>query len=344
MDDDLPKPAPKIVNVRSAAALVLGLVLLFLANSGVIFSTAPHHVVEQKTLLLRVVQEVGFALIVALVIWAAWEVFKQAETEEQWNKHIDRVSRSVFFGVLKRNFPEGLVDEARQLVFEKDFVRMGSSHLFTLRDDTYQLDDGQQAACVLVEVLHRFKIKNVANEARDYLVTVGLPNPFHPGLKPKCKVLQVQIRIPGGALEDQPLGEAETKFRNALDQPDNARDHFFFDVKTIKIQSGQEIEVIWNYTVPKEEEDTEVVLFAYACEAVVISVIDMQPTKRTVRAKAIHRAMLENVSSRATPGIYSYRLDHFFLPRQGFMIWWKHEAGSALTSPQVQPGPVKKDN
>jgi hypothetical protein len=344
MDDDLSKPVWKIVNVRSAVALVLGLLLLFAANSGVIFSTAPRHVDEQKTLFLLMVQEVGFALIVALVIWAAWEVFKQAETEEQWNKHIDRISRSVFFGVLKRNFPEGLVDEARQLVFEKDFVRMGSNHLFTLRDDTYQQDDGQPAACVLVEVLHRFKIKNVANEARDYLVRVGLPNPFHRGLKSKCKVRQVQIRMPGGELENQPLEEAEAKFRKELDQKDNAKDHFFFELKPIKTHPGQEIEVIWNYTVPKEEEDTEVVLFAYSCEAVVVSVIDMQPTKRTVRAKAIHRAMLENVSSRATPGIYSYRLDQFFLPRQGFMIWWKHEAGPALTSPQVQAEPEKKDN
>jgi hypothetical protein len=344
LHDDLPKPKPTIFNLSSAIALFGGLVLLLVANNGINFSSSPLHGREEKSLSLLLVQEVGFALIVAFVIWAAWEVFKQAETEDQWNARIERVARSVFFGVLKRNFPEALIQEATELLLEKDFIRIGANHLFTLRDDKFSKDDGSHADAVIVEALVRYKVRNVANESREYPLKVGLPNPLHKHLKNRCRVRQVQLRMPGGELKNLELKDAEKEFRKELDKSENSDDTIFFDLKSVRISPGQEIEIIWNYAIPKEEEDTEVVLFTQATEAVVISVVDLGGAKRTVRAKAIHRCPLENVGSSAPKGTYSYRLDRFFLPRQGFQIWWKLDEPAALTNPQVQPRSGEKDN
>jgi hypothetical protein len=118
MDKDLPKPAPRILNLRSAAALIGGLLFLLLANAKVIFDVVPSHVEAQKSLILLLLQEVGFALIVALVIWGMWEYFSQAETEDQWNARIERVAKSVFFGVFKPNFPEEMIQEANRFFSE----------------------------------------------------------------------------------------------------------------------------------------------------------------------------------------------------------------------------------
>jgi hypothetical protein len=342
---DAPKPKSQILNLSSAAALFGGVTLLLWANNGIDFRSPALHPEEHKAIYLLLVQEVGFALIVAFVIWAAWEVFKQAETEDQWNARIERVAKSVFFGVLKRNFPEELIQEATLLLLERDFIRTGSSHLFTLRDDKFIRQDGKETPCVILEVLARFKIKNVANETRDYPLRVGLPNPLHSGLKEKCKVRQVQVRLPREELKGRLLKDAEQKFRTELDDPRNKKDTIFFELELVKIHPGEEIEIIWNYAIPKEAEDAEVVQFTQATDAAVISVVDLGGDKRTVRAKSIHRCELENVGSESPKGTYSYRLDRFFLPRQGFHIWWKEDVSeAALTTPPAQPGPVQKDN
>src|SRR4051812_34605439 len=126
MNGQQPKPTPKIFNLRSGLALLLGLGLIVVANTDIIFSTEPSDMAEQKSLFLLLIKEIGFALIVALTIWAMWEYFSLAESEDQWNERIERVAKSVFFSVFKRNFPEQLIQEANLLLLEQNFVRTGS--------------------------------------------------------------------------------------------------------------------------------------------------------------------------------------------------------------------------
>jgi hypothetical protein len=231
MDGDLPKPAPKIVNLRSGVALVAGIVLLIISNSDVIFSSTSAHIDEQKSLVRLLIQEIGFALIVALIIWAMWEYFSQAESEDQWNARIERVAKSVFFGVFKRNFPEELIQEANLLLLEQNFVRSGCHLLYTLRDDSFARDDGRQMPCVILEAVVRFKIKNIGNESLPCPLATSLPNPMHPAIKPKCAVHRVQVRAHGGELIDQDLNEAEKKFR--IELADNLKHQARFELPPV---------------------------------------------------------------------------------------------------------------
>jgi hypothetical protein len=342
MDGELPKSAPKIVNVRSAVALILGFVFLILANTEIIFTRTADHVDGQKSLFLHLLQEVGFALIVALVIWAMWEYFSQVETEDQWDARIERVAKSVFFSVFKRNFPDELIREANLLLLEQSFIRTGGNHLYTLRDDSFSRADGTAVPCVIVEAVVRFKVKNISNELRSYPLKVALPNPLHDQVKERCGVRRVQVRSGTGELVDQCLDKAEISFRAEL--ADNSKHQASFELASVEIRAGQEIEVIWNYAMMKEEEDTEVVLFTLPTEGIVATVVDYGPSKRTVRAKSIHRCPLEDVSSSPPNGTYTFRLDKYLLTRQGFVIWWKRDVSTSRTlcTPEQRVAPASQ--
>jgi hypothetical protein len=320
MDGDPPKPAPRIFNLRSAGALAAGILLLCIANNDVLVSSDPKHLPEQKALLLSLLQEIGFALIVALIIWAMWEYFSQAETEDQWNARIERVAKSVFFGVFKRNFPQELIQEANLLLLEQNFVRTGCELIYTMFDDSFDRGDGVQQSFVRMETIARFKIKNIGNSTANCPVATSLPNPIHTGMKAKCGVRRVRHRT-HEEWTTVPLEDAERNFRAQLDDDKNHQARF--ELPSLSIAPDQEIEIVWEYVMTKEDEDTEVMLSLFPTDSISITIVDRGPTPRIVRAKSIHRAPLENIGSDQVRGTYSYRLDRYFLPRQGFMVWWK---------------------
>jgi hypothetical protein len=83
--------------------------------------------------------------------------------------------------------------------------------------------------------------------------------------------------------------------------------------------------VIWDYVMAKEQEDSEVTQFLFPTDSVAITIVDQGTDERVVRAKSIHRCALEGISSDSERGTYNYRLDRYFLPRQGYVIWWKRD-------------------
>jgi hypothetical protein len=337
MDGEIPKPAPKILNLRSMLALILGLTLLIVANSGILFSTVPAHAADQKSLILLLIQEVGFALIVALVIWAMWEYFSQAETEDQWNARIERVAKSVFFGVFKRNFPEELIQEANLLLLEQNFVRTECQLIYTMMDDMFDRDDGVQTPFVRMETIARFKIKNIGNSTIACPVAISLPNPVHGGMKEKCGVRRVQYRTIGDWITI-PLQDSEREFRSQL--ADDNNDQARFILPSIPIAPNQEIDIIWDYVMTKEDEDSELMLSLFPTDSISITIVDRGPTPRFVRAKSIHRTPLEKISSDEPRGTYSYRVDRYLLPRQGFLIWWKRDFARKPEQAEVDAAPV----
>ena len=81
--------------------------------------------------------EIGFALIVAVVIWTIFEFFTRAEHEKRWAQHTQDIAKGVFFGVFRRNFPDEYIKEAHNLVLDHRFIRFGLNVTYTLVDDTF---------------------------------------------------------------------------------------------------------------------------------------------------------------------------------------------------------------
>jgi hypothetical protein len=305
-----------ILNFRSVCVLAIG--LLMVICSEFFFPDGNLHPVAELAKLL--LQEIGFALIVALIIWCGFEYFSHVESEDEWNERIEKISKSVFFGVFRRNFPEALIREANTLLLEQTFIRRGCHVSYTLRDDTFKDEKGNAQPFVRLEAVARFKIQNISNTSASLPIAIGLPNPIQEDLKTKCAVIGATIKRNGKATVCD-LKEAEQKFREEL--KNDLEYQVAFRLPEVTLDPQEEIEVIWDYVMAKEEEDTEIFQTRYPTDSISITVLDTSPSKRFVRARSIHPVQLDNDSSAQSKGTYNYRLDRYLLPHQGFAIWWK---------------------
>lgn len=326
-------PRPSIFSIRSLVALILAAVLLAVAYSG--FLAAPNEADLRKSLVFNLVKEVGFALLVGLVIWIVFEFFKQEESEERWNARIDNMQKSVFFGVFRRNFPTDLMSEANLLLLDQHFIRSRFHVLYTLNDETYS-KNGESLPCVLLESVQQFKIKNVSADKQSLRIRAGLPNPSVYELKQKCRVRSVQLRREGGTLEKLPIETAQAKFQEAIAKAESGH-NVPFELSPITVARDEEVELVWDVVMAKEEEDNEIMTFNYATESLGLTIVDQGSEKRQIGARSIHRQDLVTLSRDPEKGSFTYAVDHFFLPRQGYVLWWKKAAEPRL--PDGNTGP-----
>ncbi|HEX3431159.1 MAG TPA: hypothetical protein VHT03_09750 [Rhizomicrobium sp.] len=264
--------------------------------------------------------ELGFALVVASTIWIAFEFFSHAETEEHWNERIEKISKNVFFGVYKRNLPELFVREANVLVIDQQFIRSGLAVTYTISDSSYVSRTGETVSFVKMTAIARYKIKNVSDGPAKYPVGVSLPNPMIDEIKSHCRVNRIAVKI-AGKYVPYDLEEAEKSFRESL--RDDSQFQCTFKVGEIDLEPGQEIEIIIDYVMAKEDEDTEIFQTRYPTDSLILTIMDRGPTRRVIRARAIHLADLENDTAAEAEGTYNFKLDRYLLPHQGFAIWWK---------------------
>src|SRR3954454_24642407 len=92
--------------LRAALAFVLGIVLILLKH-------------EVPPWAEDVFHEVGFALLVAVIIWVTFDYFSHYDEEERWRSRIEQITGEVFYGVLRRKLPKELVAEANILVLDQ---------------------------------------------------------------------------------------------------------------------------------------------------------------------------------------------------------------------------------
>ena len=140
-------------------------------------------------------------------------------------------------------------------------------------------------------------------------------------MKSSCKVLGITIKSPGAKDSKPDLTAAEKAFREDMndDQKYTAR----FALDPIDLEPNAEVEIIFDYVMAKEDEDTEIFQTLYPADSAIITVMDRGPTPRAVRARSIHVSALENDTSAQATGTYNFKLSKYLLPHQGFVIWWK---------------------
>ncbi|MGB7976106.1 MAG: hypothetical protein WCF81_17565 [Roseiarcus sp.] len=310
--------------LHAGIALLLGVVLLLAAH----WSLPLHPLIEE------ILQEVGFALVVAVIIWSTFEVFSQQDAEEKWKARVELIAKNVFFGVFRRNFPPGLIHEANILVLEHNLVRGPTTITYSLRDKTYTDRYGVSQKFVELSARLRFKIKNIGDAKTIFEAKVGMPNPIIDELKEFSKVKTIQITGSSQTEIDKLIANrmllAQDEFKEKLKNDSSYM--VPFKVCDVSMAPGEEIEATYEYSMPKEEDDTEICQTLYPMESVNITVVDWGPTRRIVRARSIHHVDLENDSPRDATGTYNYHLARYLLPHQGFAIWWKR-----LPEPQSLP-------
>jgi hypothetical protein len=183
------------------------------------------------------------------------EYVSQSETEEHWINRIEKISKNVFLGVFRRNLPEKFIEEATLLVLNHTFIRSDMHITYTLIDEQFTNRSGELQKFVRLNAIARSKIKNISYQKARFPIIFGLPNPLIDEMKAVCNVHKVIIKQ--GGVDDIPdLTGSEAKFREELKNDKNYR--ATFAVKEIEILPDQEVELIFDYSMAKEEEDTEI--------------------------------------------------------------------------------------
>jgi hypothetical protein len=301
---------------RNVAFAVLVAVILLLISYSLPADKPPFDVFWRLAL-----HELGFALIVASIIWIAFEVFRQEETDERWNERIERISQNVFFGVFKKNFPDELIREAQRLVLEQNFVRSGLQITYNLIDDKFVDHNNNECLFVKVNAVGLFNIRNVANDHRKFPVVISLPNPLLDEMKEFCRLNRVLIKK-GGSEVPVNLYEANKKFQEDL--RNDSASQVPIELTSVELEPNEQIAILFDYNMAKEREDTEVFTTGYGADSVVLTVVDKGPTRRKVLARSIHRRPLDDDSSPESRGTYNFKLMEYLLPHQGFLVWWKN--------------------
>lgn len=293
---------------EASLAFVLGVLLIL--SSGAM----------SPPIIASLLKEVGTALLVAVFVWAFFEVASRRQQEERLDARIERITRNVFFGVFRRDLPEGLIDEASLLVLETKVVRKDFIVTYTLSDDTYIGLGGDYVPFVRLRAVAEFALKNIGLDPCTVPVGVGLPNPIQPGMRDKCDVHSISVRRPGRVEEPLDLTKAKVTMREQMADDKKHIGRCIFDCN---LQPGEEIRVHADYVMAKELEDTEVLQSLFPSDGLRVTVIDRAPAKRVIRAKSIHRAPVRDSSSPDEMGTYIFGIEHHMLPHQGLMLWWK---------------------
>jgi hypothetical protein len=305
----------KMINWRVSTASLASLVLILISNYG-FEPTAAGHSMSLIPLLLR---EIGFALLIAVMIWLIFEYFSREESEVAWNRRINTITENVFFGVLGRNLPKEATREAHSLLLDQTFVRSGFHVNYVLTDDNYDIGT-ETRPYIKLNATARYVMKNIGNSKATLPVKIGLPNPILNELKSKCAVNRIIVKRNGNS-EDFNLTTSEEEFRKSLEN--NSLFSVPFNGPQLDLSPDETVEIVFDYTMAKEEEDTEIGQTLYPTDSLSITVVDRNPKKRVVRARSIHPTELEDDTSAQAEGTYNFRLNRYVLPHQGFVIWWK---------------------
>jgi hypothetical protein len=268
--------------------------------------------------------ETGFALLVAVFIWLIFEYFSRTDEESKWRTRIEQITGEVFYGVLRRNLPKELLNEANALILNQVFVRKALNLEYILEDDTYADEQGHQIPYVKVIATLRYIMSNVTDGPQKFYHAVLMPNPLTPALQDKCDVISVACTQGGNRIEHD-MADARQRFKAEMEESQEA--HIKLGGPVLTLAAKEEVEVETRYVMAKEEEDAENFETLYPADSIRLMIVDRGPTRRRIKAGSHHPVELENLTTAGGP--HQYRLTRYLLPHQGVLIWWKKASGTS---------------
>ncbi|OJU11361.1 MAG: hypothetical protein BGN85_12570 [Alphaproteobacteria bacterium 64-11] len=323
--NDMPKRNP--FSFPLIATLLLSVVFLLTSYSLLGPPTASDSV---RLDFLRVAtHEIGFAFVVSSLIWVCFEFYKATQDDDHWNERIERISKNVFFGVWKKNFPDDLIRAAGRLILDQTFIRSGLHITYTIMDDEYE-GAGGRVPFVKLNAVATSRLRNVSNDVAELPIGIALPNPMIDEMKSFCRLNRVSIKKDGQEIS-QSLEAAEAKFRE--DMKDDSVSQVPMHIQNITLDPDEEIEMLLDYTMAKEVEDTEIFTTRFPADSIVLTIHDHGGVRRVVRARSIHQTNLDNDTSADAQGSYNFKLQQYLLPQQGFVIWWKSVPNRGAPAP-----------
>jgi hypothetical protein len=292
----------------SAGLLVLSILLLIASAS--FEEGSPFH---------SLLHEPGFALLVALATWWGFELWRRIEDEREWTKRIEQLQQNVFLGVLGKDIPPPVLNEANSLILHANFVREEMDVVWTLFDHEVVDASNTKHSCVMIVARMEYLARNISVKERDYPLYVVLPNPRQGHFKGSCELMSI-----GYVDNDRKLRDLSDQVPRFYALAAEHKDKLYVKVsaKKIPLPPGDTIRVIATYKMVKKLEDSEFQQTMMPATSLKVTVIDRtSDPQRHVYARAIHSRELKPDPT-GDPRTYVFALAGSALPHQGIMIAW----------------------
>lgn len=304
-------------STRSNKVLIAIAIAVFLAGCVLTFATAQDHPQGWTTLqitALHVFKEIGFALIVAAVVWVVFERLAAAHEQAIWSARMDSISENVFYGVLRREIPVGMLNVANRLALTQSLLRKDFCYDINLLDP----EEGSGADYVELRVKARYHLSNVSEIIAKHSLKGHLPEPTSKGPREKVKFHHIEVQLNGA-----PVGTPAKLVEKANASLNRDGNRIAFDVGEFAVKRGDNLSCELEYSLIKASEDTDLIRTHLPAEALTVSVKDDTKRRFLIQALSIHDKDAILAQNDVEQGPVEYRIDDYLLPHQGMLLWWK---------------------
>lgn len=289
--------------------LAIGLALVLVAE-----------LVDYSTNIQKLVHEVGFAIVVAVVVWIIFEQLSHARSDAIWRGRMEQINQNVFYGVLGRRLPSALIGTANELILTRDFIRSGLRIEYELKSDSCVDSLGNRIPFVEVTAVITYALRNVGYLPKPFPVVIFLPNPFRQALKERVSVTRVVVRQ-----DELDITDARRAFE--VDLLESQRSQVAFNCnEDIILQPDETVQLTFEYVMAKEKDDDEIFNTIFAADSITLKIRDRDPLERQVGARSLHPKPLQCLRCSPEGGQYEFQLSDYLLPYQGVVFWWKRNA------------------
>ncbi|HWX86495.1 MAG TPA: hypothetical protein VNZ48_23085 [Xanthobacteraceae bacterium] len=276
--------------------------------------------IESSRIVQILLHEIGFALIVASVVWFIFERISESHSERVWKRRSEKIAEDVFYGVLRRRLPKELLVVANELILAQDVIRKELCLSWEIFDGTAELNEICGFPVVRLDTRVSYRLLNISERPKTHQIVLSLPNPTLRGDHKLPMLSGVVIRQ-----GDQLLAPAETLLSQALCNRKEEDSRVIFNIASINLPADSDAFIAIEYSLLKYENDTDLFQTVFPADSISISIRDHRPGARLVGVRALHRDKLTVERCLPDKGVYEYKLPKFFLPHQGVIVWWNKQ-------------------
>lgn len=259
-------------------------------------------------------RDLGLAGLVALLVGALIEKASRKRQEEDFNNHLQNVSKETFQAVIGHKMPAAIVDKVLGTVLRKSIIRENSRLKMRLSDIPNREDEGY----LLLNCTHQYTLRNLSSETVSHTINIFKPSPPVEGYDDFLKPMTVTID--GVPLDETTLSNGDKAIPNS-----GFEDRF---AHKIHIKPKSSINVRSETWLLKELSDTELWVSLLPSTGMEVDIEMMLKNVPLWHVDALHSGALEITTPNLPEPPFSerncsYKLSDALLPYQGIHLWWR---------------------
>jgi len=288
--------------------VIMGFIGVVLLLVSIVIGTSLEDGAE-KPLYAIFFKELGFALIIAVLLAFSVERAMRSRHEKAAQDTMEAINKNLFKAVYDRYIPPEVFSEVERCLMTCDIVRKEYQIDYTLsyieHDDFEGISQGDKDSHLKCDIFSKYVIENVTDSTTDVPIELHLEKPIDSALSKFLEVKSVSI------------GDWTIKGDQIKDYIEDAKEHLIF--KTNKeISARGEVEVSMVARVVKRKVDAEIWASRLPSNDITLRV--RSPRGVEVFATANHSQSLKVSDS---SDFKVYELKHGVFPFQSVIFWWK---------------------